>query len=95
MASQMATFFKSSRVWVVEFHYQGQPRIWYKALPEGRDGVQEMTELLESLYGHRAHLLSVRHATEPEELKFIRGDVPKNQLCPTGRSPRSRTREDR
>jgi hypothetical protein len=86
----MATIFKSSKVWIVEFHYEGRPRIWYKALPQGQEAVPAMTALLADLYGPRAQLVSARPATEQEELDYVRGDIPKNQLCPTGRAPRSR-----
>ena len=34
-----------------------------------------------------------RRVTQQEELDYIRGDVPKNMLCPTGRAPRTVPRE--
>jgi hypothetical protein len=90
----MAELFRSSKVWVVEFTYDGRPRTWYKAFREGRNVKQEMTDLLQDLYGRHAHLQTARPATEKEETDFIRGDVPKNQFCPTGRAPRTRPRDE-
>jgi hypothetical protein len=85
----MATFFKSSRVWVVDFHYQGRPRRWFKALPEQADARAEMEQLLADYYGTAARLAAVRPATPEEETQYLRGDLPRNVLCPTGRAPRS------
>ena len=90
----MAKLFKTSSVWVVEFTYDGRPRTWFKALPQGRDAMSDMTVLLKDLYGEHAHLVSVRPATEKEDLDFIRGDVPRNPLCPTGRAPITRPRKE-
>lgn len=90
----MAELFRTSRVWVVEFSYEGRPRTWYKALPEGQDAVPEMAALLQDWYGRRARLLTVRPATAKEEIDYIRGDIPKNMLCPTGRSPVTRPRQE-
>jgi hypothetical protein len=44
-----------------------------------------MTGLLQDLYGERAQLVEVRTATEDEETQYLRGEEPKNVLCPTGR----------
>lgn len=90
----MAKLFRTSSVWVVEFTYDGRPRTWFKAFPQGRDVRSEMAALLKDLYGEHSHLLSVRPATEKEDLDFIRGDVPRNQLCPTGRAPLTRPRKE-
>jgi hypothetical protein len=87
----MATFFRNSRVWVVEFTYDGRPRQWMQALPEGSDARSVMAHRLHDLYGAHARLASVRPASEEEERDFGRGDLPKNPLCPTGRAPRSPT----
>lgn len=89
----MAEFFRSSKVWVVDFSWEGRPRVWYKALPAQADAQREMAALLQDWYGGRARLLSVRPATPQEELDYIRGDVPKNMLCPTGRAPRTPPRD--
>ena len=81
--------FRRSQVWVVEFTYEGRPRRWFKALPEGKDAQAEMAALLQELYGTRAQLQQVRPATPEEETDYIRGNLPLNVLCPTGRAPRS------
>lgn len=85
----MATFFRSSRVWAVEFTYDGRTRHWLQALPEGSDAVATMQERLRDLYGAHATLVAVRPATPQEEMDYGRGDLPANPLCPTGRSPRT------
>lgn len=81
----MATFFKSSRLWVIDFTYDGRPRRWIKALREGEDGPAVLRAELGDLYGTRARVVQVRPATRDEETQYIRGDLPKNVLCPTGR----------
>ena len=81
--------FLRSQVWVVEFTYEGRPRRWFKALPEGADARSEMATLLQDLYGTHAQLQEVRTATPEEETDYIRGNLPRNMLCPTGRAPRS------
>jgi hypothetical protein len=43
--------------------------------------------LLADLYGTRARLQVVRAATAEEETQYIRGDLPRNIFCPTGRGP--------
>ncbi len=85
----MAPFFRSSKVWVVDFTYLGRPRRWLKALPADADARARMRELLDDLYEGRAQLASVRAATAQEETDYLHGDLPKNMLCPTGRAPRS------
>jgi hypothetical protein len=81
----VAQFFKTSRVWVVDFTYDGHPRRWLKALPDATDAAAEMKTLLQDLYGGRSRIIDVRAATPDEETQYIRGDLPKNILCPTGR----------
>jgi hypothetical protein len=44
-----------------------------------------MSAQLRELYGERAHLVEVRKATEEEESQYLRGEEPKNLLCPTGK----------
>lgn len=83
----MAQFFRTSRVWVIDFTYDGHPRRWMKALPQRTDARTEMQAQLADLYGARAHLVAVRPASAEEETQYIRGDLPKNMLCPTGRAP--------
>ncbi len=86
----VAQFFKSSKVWMVEFTYDGHPRRWLKALPANADATAEMTALLEDLDGGRAKLRGVRSASAEEETQYIRGDLPRNMICPTGRGPAPR-----
>lgn len=86
----MATFFRSSRVWVVEFTYDGRPRRWLKALPESAPAQQALEAELAELHGTRARLVAVRPATPEEETQYIRGELPKNAFCPTGRPPARR-----
>jgi hypothetical protein len=86
-------FFRRSQVWVVEFTHDGRRRRWFKALPQGADAASEMRSLLQELYGAHARLVEVHPATAQEELDFSRGNLPKNVLCPTGRTPRSSPQE--
>jgi hypothetical protein len=81
----MSAFFKTSTTWVVDFHFEGRPRRWFKAFGPGDDVRNEMTRQLQALYGERAQLIDVRRATEDEETQYLRGEEPKNILCPTGR----------
>ena len=81
----MSEFFKTSVTWVVDFRYEGRPRRWFKAFGPGDDVGHEMTSLLQDLYGERAQLVGVRRATEDEEAQYLRGEEPKNVICPTGR----------
>lgn len=82
-------FFRSSQVWVVDFTYEGRPRRWFKALPQGTDAPAAMRALLHELYGSHAQLGEARPATAQEELDYIHGRLPQNVLCPTGRAPRN------
>ena len=84
----MSEFFKTSTTWVVDFRYEGRARRWFKAFGPGDDVSKEMTHLLQALYGERAQLSEVRKATEDEETQYLRGEEPKNILCPTGRHER-------
>lgn len=83
----MITAFRSSKVWVLDFTYDGRFRRWFTALPEGTAAAEWFADKLLDLYGHRSRLVSVRPATVDEELQYVRGTLPKNTLCPTGRSP--------
>jgi hypothetical protein len=78
-------FFKTSTTWVVDYHYEGCPRRWFKAFEADADVKCQMTRLLQDLYGGRARLVEVRPATEDEERGYLRGTEPKNVMCPTGR----------
>ena len=83
----MADFFRTSTVWVVEFTFDGRPRRWLKALPQHADARSEIKAQLAELYGARARMIAVRPATPEEETQYIRGELPKNMMCPTGRAP--------
>ncbi len=87
----MSEFFKTSVTWVVDFRYDGRPRRWFKALGASDDVRQAMVSRLEALYGDRAQLVEVRQATEGEETQYLRGEEPKNVLCPAGRRARNNT----
>ena len=84
----MSEFFKTSTTWAVDFRYEGRPRRWFKSLGPAADLHQQMTVLLHDLYDERAQLVAVRKATVDEEMQYLRGDEPKNILCPTGRHVR-------
>ncbi len=81
----MATFFKSSRLWVLEFTYDGRARRWIRPLPEGEDGPAVLRAQIADLYGKHGRVTLVRPATTDEETQYIEGTVPVNILCPTGR----------
>ena len=86
----MATFFRNSQVWVLDFTYEGRPRQWFQAIREGEDARAHLEAQLQDLYASRAEVVGVRLATDEEETQYLRGDMPKNMLCPTGRgAPRS------
>jgi hypothetical protein len=87
----MAQFFRTSQVWVVDFTYDGHPRRWLKALPQSTDAQAWLEAQLRDLYGRRARVVAVRLATPDEEMQYIRGDLPRNVMCPTGRAPAGRT----
>ena len=81
----MATFFKSSTTWVIDFRYDGRPRRWFKVYPVAEDAPAEAAARLAALYGDRAELVAIRPATEEEERAYLRGEQPLNVYCPTGR----------
>lgn len=81
----MSEFFKTSTIWVVDFLYEGRPRRWLKAFGPDEPVQQRMVTALRDLHGGRARLVSVRRATDDEELQFLRGNEPRNVFCPTGR----------
>ncbi len=91
----MATFFRTSRVWVIDYRYEGRPRRWLKAWPQATDGAQAARELLQQLYGGQATLLQARPATEQEEADFRHGNLPRNALCPSGKAPLTEPRPPR
>lgn len=85
----MAEFFRTSRVWAVDFRYDGHPRRWLKALPSEADAAKALAAELQDLHGGRARLVAVRPATADEEDQYLRDEAPTNPLCPTGRAPRA------
>ena len=87
----MSEFFKTSVTWVVDFRYDGRPRRWFKDFGTSDDVRQAMVAQLAALYGDRAQLVEVRQATDDEETQYLRGEEPKNVLCPTGRHARNNT----
>jgi hypothetical protein len=76
--------FKTTRVWVVEFLYDGRLRHWYKALDARADAQAVMVAQLQELYGGHAQLRSLRPATTEEEGRYLRDELPTNAYCPTG-----------
>lgn len=86
----MAEFFKTTRIWVVDYRFDGAPRRWFKPARDGDEEVPaQMRALLADLYGPRAQLLGVRPADADEERQYLRGELPPALMCPTGRQPRS------
>lgn len=81
----MATFFKTSRLWVADYTYDGRKRQWFKALPEATDGRAWLAAELADLYGKHVRITEVRPATQEEESQYLHGTLPKNMFCPTGR----------
>lgn len=80
----MASFYKTSTIWVVDFRYQGRARRWYKTLRTEDDPPRQMARLLHEWYGGRAQLTEVRPATGAEEALYLRGEQPTNVYCPAG-----------
>jgi hypothetical protein len=85
----MIQLFRRSTVWVVDYRYEGRPRRWFKAYPEGSDARQLAEAELADLYARQAQLVDVRVATEEEERQYLHGEEPRHAYCPTGRSARS------
>lgn len=81
----MATFFKTSHLWVVEYTWRGRPRRWFKALPESADGPALLAAELVDIRGPQARVVEIRPATPQEETDYLHDKLPGNILCPTGR----------
>lgn len=81
----MATFFKTSRLWVVDYTWKGRPRRWFKALPDGADAPALLAAELTDVHGPLARVAGIRPASPEEETDYLRGEQPGNILCPTGR----------
>lgn len=83
----MATFYRSTRLWAVEFQYDGRTRHWVTALPSQEEDAQLIfRQRLANLYGSHARLIDVRLATPDEESQFIAGTLPRNVYCPVLRA---------
>lgn len=89
----MATFFRTSTVWVIDFQYEGRPRRWLKAWPEAADARARAQALLQDLYADHARLVDVRRATGQEDADYRHGNLPRNAYCPSGMAPLSQPRE--
>lgn len=85
MGDALATFYRTSQIWVVDFLFDGRSRRWFKSFAKGDDAVGEVKRTLRQWYGDRARLTCVRPATEEEETQYLRGEEPRNLYCPTGR----------
>lgn len=81
----MAEFFRTSTVWVVDYRFRGSARRWFKTYREGVDAAPRVEAELRALHGNDARLLEVRRASEEEEDQYLRGELPVNMMCPTGR----------
>ena len=84
----MAEFFRTSATWVVDFHYDGKARRWFKIFRPGVDVREAVEAELRALYEDRARLAGVRPATSEEELSYLRGEEPRNAYCPIDVSPK-------
>jgi hypothetical protein len=80
----MTEFFKTSKIWVIDFRYDGRARRWFKAFGPGDDVFELMALQLRDTYGPRAQLVAVAPATDEEESQYLRGEEAKNSYCPTG-----------
>ena len=78
-------FYKTSKVWILDFTYDGAPRRWFKAMPEDADARTLFKAQLGDLYGKHGRYVNARLATRDEETQYLNGTAPKNVFCPTGR----------
>ena len=78
-------FYKTSKVWILGFTYDGAPCRWFKALPEDADAGTLFEAQLGDLYGKRGRFVDMRLATRDEETQYLNGTAPINVFCPTGR----------
>jgi hypothetical protein len=81
----MSEFFRTSTIWVADFRYEGRPRRWFRSFGPGAEVQDLITSELREMFGSKAQLVAVRPATDEEETLYLRGEVPGNMLCPTGR----------
>ena len=85
----MSEFFRTSQTWVVDFRYDGRPRRWFRAFRPDAKVRETMIAELQDLYGERAKLVDARLAAHEEEASYLRGEEPKNAICPVVTRPRS------
>ena len=78
-------FYKTSKVWILDFTYDGAPCRWFKALPEEADARTLFEARLGDSYGKRGRFVDVRLAARDEETQYLNGTAPKNVFCPRGR----------
>ncbi|MDP9971736.1 hypothetical protein J2W39_002978 [Variovorax paradoxus] len=84
-ASGMADFYKRSLVRVIDFSCDARARRLFRAFPLGADVATAMRQELLELHAGRARRQALRQATDAEDLQYVRADLPRNVLCPTGR----------
>lgn len=80
-------FYKTSKVWILDFTYDGAPRRWFKALLEDADARTLFEAQRGDLYGKRGRFVDVRPATRDEETQYLNGTAPKKRLLPEGPPP--------
>ncbi len=78
-------FFKSTALWVIDYHYEGRPRRLFKPYAVQADVPALAADELQQLFGSKARLEAARPATDEEERQWLRDEQPRNVLCPTGR----------
>ena len=81
----MVTFYKTSKLWVLDFAYDGRLRRWVKSIPDGENARDRLEAQVRDLYGKHGRVIDVRVATSDEETQYLQGTLPKNAICPTGR----------
>lgn len=77
----MAGFIDTCFIWVVGYRLDGRDRQWIRALPPSAEAQVRalLLEELDELYGERADLVSLRHASDEERRAFLSGGQP---FCP-------------
>ena len=85
----MATFWRHTRLWRVDYRFDGRPRCVWRAFAPDTDVAAAMADELHALHAGRARLVSVRPASAEEERAYLRGEEPRLPACPSGRAPLS------
>ncbi|OWQ86280.1 hypothetical protein CDN99_20835 [Roseateles aquatilis] len=77
----MAGFIDTCVIWVVGYRLDGRDRQWVRALPPSEEAPVRalLLEELDELYGDRAELDVLRHASDEERRAFLAGGQP---FCP-------------